>query len=102
MLPKISLFIVTSRAEDVHELNELLHGAPWELSDVLDLAGAEQALKAAAVPILLFDRDTTDTCWQATMKRLIKIRRNACVVLISNVSDQYLWDEMVQQGGFDL
>jgi FixJ family two-component response regulator len=36
------------------------------------------------------------------MRRLIKTRRGACVVLLSSVADQYLWDEVVHQGGFDL
>jgi FixJ family two-component response regulator len=101
-LLKVSVSIITSRAEDIRELNDFLHGTPWELIDVSDLEGAAVALKTTAVPILLFDRDTAGSCWQTTMKGLIRKRRGTCVILLSNVTDQYLWDEMVQQGGFDL
>jgi FixJ family two-component response regulator len=101
-MQKIPLLMVTSRAEDVKDLLALLLETPWELTAISSLDEAAAALKAAHVPILLFDRDTNGAPWQSTMKRLIHSRRNACIVLVSSVSDQYLWDEVVQQGGFDL
>jgi FixJ family two-component response regulator len=96
-MQKIPLFIVTSRSEDVAELRELLAGSPWEPASHKD-AGA--ALKSAAIPILLLDRDTAEN-WQDEIKHLTRLRRGACVILLSNVSDQYLWDEVIQHGGFD-
>jgi DNA-binding NtrC family response regulator len=101
-LQKISLLIVTSRAEDIGELRDLLQGTPWDLTDVRDLDGAAGALQAAAVPMLLFDRDTAAGGWQESIRHLTRTHPNACVILLSNVSDQYLWDEMIQQGGFDV
>lgn len=98
---KISVLLVTSRVEDLKELKEILHETPWDVADTLHLEEAGAALKAAPVPILLFDRDVAGGCWQETMKRLLKSRRNACVILVSNVSDQYLWEEVIQHGGFD-
>jgi FixJ family two-component response regulator len=101
-MQKIPLLILTARAEDLGELTELLAESPWELTSVPQLEDAAVALKSATAPILLFDRDTAGASWRETVKRLVKSRRQACVVLLSNVSDQYLWDEVVQQGGFDL
>jgi DNA-binding NtrC family response regulator len=101
-LQKISVLIVTSRPEDIGELRDLLPGTPWQLNDVRDLEGAAEALRAAAVPMLLFDRDTADGCWQDAIRQLTRIHPSACVVLLSNVADQYLWDEVIQQGGFDV
>jgi FixJ family two-component response regulator len=101
-MQKIPLLIVTSRAEDVEELTSILHDTPWELTDASHLEDPATALKGAAVPILLFDRDSAGGCWQVAMKRMIKSRRGVCVVLLSSVADQYLWDEVVHQGGFDL
>jgi FixJ family two-component response regulator len=99
---KIPLLIVTSRPEDVEELALLLEETPWDLTDASQREDPAVGLKGATVPILLFDRDTAGACWQVTLRRLVKARRGACVVLLSNVSDQYLWDEVVQHGGFDL
>jgi FixJ family two-component response regulator len=101
-MQKIPLIIVTSRAEDVADLKAILHDTPWELAGIPRIEDAAIALKEASAPILLFDRDTAGACWQDTMKRLIKSRRSACVILLSSVADQYLWDEVVQQGGFDV
>jgi FixJ family two-component response regulator len=98
-----SLLLFSSRAEDSTELKEVLRGTPWELTAAVSRVEDAAALLAATpVPILLFDRDANGACWQDTMKRLIEARKNACVVLLSSVSDQYLWEEVVQQGGFDL
>jgi DNA-binding NtrC family response regulator len=101
-MQKIPLLIVTSRAEDVEDLTSMLHDTPWELTDASHLEDPSTALKGAAVPIMLFDRDAADAGWQTAMRRLIKTRRGACVVLLSSVADQYLWDEVVHQGGFEL
>jgi FixJ family two-component response regulator len=101
-MQKIPLLIVTSRPGDVGELASLLEETPWDLTDASQLEDPAVALKGATVPILLFDRDAAAACWQVTMRRLVKSRRGVCVVLLSSVSDQYLWDEVVQHGGFDL
>ena len=101
-MQKIPLLILTSREEDLGELNELLVDSAWELARVPQLEDAAAALKSTAVPVLIFDRDAAGAAWKETVKRLVKSRRHACIVLLSNVSDQYLWDEVVQQGGFDL
>jgi len=97
-----SLLIVTSRAEDVSELNEILRGTSWLLTDVSSLDDAVAKLQAAALPIIFYDRGAAGVCWQETIERLIAARKGSCVVLISNVADQYLWEEVVQHGGFDL
>jgi len=97
-----SLLIVTSRAEDVSELNEILRETSWLVTEVSSLDDAAAKLKAAALPIIFYDRDAAGVCWQETIERLIAARKGACVVLVSNVADQYLWEEVVQRGGFDL
>lgn len=99
---KIPLLIVTSHAEDVEELKAILHGTPWEVTDASHLDDPTAALRGAAIPIVLFDRDAAGPCWQASIQRLIKCRRGICVLLLSSVADQYLWDEVVHHGGFDL
>jgi FixJ family two-component response regulator len=99
---KISVLIFTARPEDEVELKELLEDTPWELQALPLGEDAAAALKTAAVPIMLFDRDAADCTWREKMTGLAKSRRNACVILLSNVSDQYLWEEVVQHGGFDL
>jgi len=99
---KICVLMITSRPEDDAELKELLHDSQWELETLPRIEDAATALKAAAVPLVLFDGNTADAEWREKMKALIQSRRNACVILLTNVSDQYLWEEVVWHGGFDL
>jgi DNA-binding NtrC family response regulator len=98
----ISVLIITSRLKDEAELKELLQDTSWELEAVPQMEDAAAALKAAAVPLLLFDGDTAGRHWREKMEAFAKLKRNACVILLTNVSDQYLWEEVVRHGGFDL
>ena len=63
-MPKISLLVFTSRPEDVTELQQHLDESHWELTNVPRWEDAAGMLKAAAVPILLFDRDAARLSWQ--------------------------------------
>jgi DNA-binding NtrC family response regulator len=99
---KIPLLMITSRDEDLGELTALLQTTLWDVNRLTHLEDADAALKAASVPILLIDREAAGACWQTALKRLVGMRRSASVILLSNVSDAYLWDEVVKQGGFDL
>jgi FixJ family two-component response regulator len=102
-MEKISILIATSRGEDAGNLRAHLADSPWELVEIQD---ATAALKSASVPILLLDSNLLETggesTWQVELKKLAKTRRSASVILLSNVTDQYLWDEVVQHGGFDV
>ena len=105
-MEKISILTATSRAEDAEQIGVHLTGTPWALVEIPQGQDATAALKAASIPILLLDSRLLETAggstWQVELKKLAKTRRNACVILLSNVTDQYLWDEVVQHGGFDV
>ena len=103
-MEKIPILIATSRAEDAELVRAHLAETPWEVVEI-PWGEAGAALKAASVPILLLDSsllDTNGSTWQLELKKLAKTRRSACVILLSNVTDQYLWDEVVRNGGFDV
>ena len=96
------ILLASKRAEDERELNHALEGTVWGVDRVSDLDGAVQALKHVAMPILLLDRDFSGDPWASTLHTLSRARRSSCIILLSPVTDQYLWDEVVKQGGFDV
>lgn len=100
-MEKVSLLILSSRPEDFFELSELLRGTSMELAAAANMEEASNALRGGAFPIVLLDRDWSER-WQSAIAQITKMRRKTCVVLLSSVSDQYLWDETVQHGGFDI
>jgi hypothetical protein len=70
----------------------------------LHVATAEEALVAAeSFPVRLAVVGRDDQArWKMTLRRLLERRRGLCAILLSNVDDPYLWNEMVQLGGFEV
>jgi|ERR1041385_6331385 DNA-binding NtrC family response regulator len=101
-MKKVHILLASARAEDRRSLAAILDGTPWRLIETDDRAEAVKTLHGIEVPIVLCDRDLPGSPWQETIRTLIAARTNACVILVSNVADQYLWDEVVQRGGFDV
>lgn len=68
--------------------------------ETLDDAAAISARPCLAVIIL--DRDLAEGDWRSTVRALAQRRPAPCVILASPVLDDYLFEEIVKQGGFDI
>lgn len=74
----------------------------------LDVRFAESCEEACSVanqltaPVILLDRDWPDTEWRTAVERLTASPHHACVILMSGVSDDYLWQELIRRGGYDV
>ena len=74
----------------------------------LDVRFAESCEEACSVanqltaPVILLDRDWPETEWRAAVERLTASPHHACVILMSGVSDTYLWQELTRRGGYDV
>lgn len=99
---KVQVLLVSARAEDRRNLQAILKGTPWDMVEVGDRAGAVEALQRSAFPIVLYDRDLAGGAWQDGLQMLLAACGRACVILLSSVADEYLWNEVVQGGGFDV
>ncbi len=75
------------------------------LADSLTAGNACAAAGTAAVIFIdrdLVDRDIPESDWRSTVHVLAGTRSSPCVVLASSVIDDYLFEEVVKQGGFDI
>lgn len=52
--------------------------------------------------ILVYDRDLSDGDWRTAMSKLIALYPSIYVLLASTVTDQYLWNEVIRYGGYDV
>ena len=52
-------------------------------------------------PVVVVDRDWPQAEWRAVVHSLASLPQRACVILISAVADEYLWQELVRCGGYD-
>lgn len=98
----MQVLLVSGNETDGRRLKAILAGTPWAVTEVKDCVEAIGALKRTAFSVVLCDRDLSDTPWQESMLSLASAQTGACIILISSVTDQYLWAEVVQHGGFDV
>jgi DNA-binding NtrC family response regulator len=76
-----------------------------ESMDVRFVESCDQAVAAAkelTAPVILFDRDWPETEWRTAIERLAASPHGACVILLSPVADNYLWQELIRRGGYDV
>jgi DNA-binding response OmpR family regulator len=98
----IAVLLASAQAEDHRVLGLSLTDSRWTLSSVKDLWEARAALARVEAPIVLYDRDFPGATWQEGFDLLSSVRKPVALLLLSNVSDPYLWDEVVHHGGFDI
>jgi DNA-binding NtrC family response regulator len=76
--------------------------------EVLEVHFVESCDEACAVakhliaPVILFDRDLPGAEWRTTVKSLAASPHRACVVLMSRVVDDYLRQELIRRGGYEV
>ena len=59
-------------------------------------------LKQEKPPILLFDRDFPGTQWREVIQEMSSGPDLVYSVLLSRVADDYLWNEVIRHGGYDV
>jgi len=65
----------------------------------------EEAYRVAnrlVAPVILLDRDLLGTEWKTAVKTLADSPHGACVILMSGVVDDYLRQEVIRRGGYDV
>jgi DNA-binding NtrC family response regulator len=83
-------------------LEELAPGAKWQLRFSNTPQDAVALLCRDSFAIVLCDRDLPGTNWRSAMEKVKLAAPSASIVLVSGVSDEYLWQEVVKYGGFDV
>ena len=82
--------------------------ADMALRKQIDVRFADSCNEAHALahqlkaPVVLCDRDSQAGEWRELVKTLAAIRQRPSVVLASQVVDEYLWREVIRNGGYDV
>lgn len=74
----------------------------WNVHFATDLDHAQRLLKRVDFQIVLLDRDLAGEKWRDAMTRLVAPSGALCILLVSKVFDDYLWNEVVRNGGYDV
>lgn len=76
-----------------------------ELLELHFVESCEEACTVAnhlTAPVILFDRDLPGTEWRTAVASLAALPHRACVVLLSGVADDYLRQELIRRGGYEV
>lgn len=99
---QVRLLAITRGADEKSALTKIAADLNWKLS-IADSADAAIALLGdEPLPLVICDRDLPGGDWRDTVARIAARRDVLCVVLASSVVDDYLWDEVIQQRGYDV
>jgi FixJ family two-component response regulator len=90
---------------DERDKNSLLaFGArgQWDLVLSGSCEAALETLKKMRAAVILCDRDLPGIDWRAALEKLAACRADCAIILTSSVNDEYLWDEVIHKGGYDV
>ena len=95
--PECVLAILASQV-DRAQLESIFEKAGWRIvfADSID----ETAVQP--MPIVLYDRDLPGADWRQAIQQLAGSQHPRKVILASFVADDYLWEEVIHCGGYDI
>ncbi|MGA3201066.1 MAG: hypothetical protein ABSF12_01075 [Bryobacteraceae bacterium] len=96
---KLGVILANGNADDRNCLEAILDGTRWV---VVDGGGSEisEVVRDSPVPIVFYIDDHSDR-WRDMIPAFRKMRREVCVILLSD-SDAPASDEVARRGGFDV
>jgi FixJ family two-component response regulator len=94
--PRILAFISSSTDSETIATLASTSALPVIISRTLNHSLARDAA------IVILDRDLTGADWRPNVTSLVHSKLNPCVILLSRVADDYLFEELTRQGGFDI
>jgi DNA-binding NtrC family response regulator len=74
----------------------------WEMSPASTFEEAWAAVVRTPAPVVLCDRDLPGPDWRDALRKLASAPGHASVILVSRVVDEYLWSEVIRNGGYDV
>lgn len=96
------LLCVLPSAADCHLMTELSRRQHWDMYVAASRDQAHRAIQQVQPHVVLLDRDVEPAGWRYALSSLAQASNGACVLLVSPVIDEYLWNDVVLNGGYDV
>jgi DNA-binding NtrC family response regulator len=99
---RIPVLAIAPDERDKSSLSSFSVRGQWDLALTGSCDEALEMLKKMRAAVILCDRDLPGVDWRHALERLAASRPDCPIVLTSSVNDEYLWDEVVHTGGYDV
>lgn len=100
--PPITILSLLADQQDRAVMADLARQNHWDVIATESLENARGICERVEPQIVLLDRDLAGEDWRKKMAGLAPASSGACVVLVSKVIDDYLWNEVVLNGGYEI
>jgi DNA-binding NtrC family response regulator len=99
---RIPVLAVAPDERDQSSLSSFSARGQWDLALTGSCDEAMEALKKMRAAVILCDRDLPGVDWRDALEKLSAARPDCPIVLTSSVNDEYLWEEVIHKGGYDV
>jgi DNA-binding response OmpR family regulator len=102
--PRLRITIVSVLLDDQDRslIAELCFENQWDVFFAKTCDEARQVSEQIKPHVILLDRDLVDGDWRNSLSACAASSAGACTMLISRVADDYLLNEVVSNGGYDV
>lgn len=100
--PLLTVICLLDENQDRSLMTDLCQRNKWELFFVAKREEAERVLRELKPQIMLFDRDIAGRDWREFVTGFAATSPGACIMLVSKVIDDNLWNDLVLNGGYEV
>ena len=98
----VSVLAMTRSDAERQSLTAIALCKGWHLRFAANEAESVGRLQERGYGVVLLDRDFAGGKWREQVREICRLAPGCCVVLMSGVDDDCLWQEVVRQGGYDV
>src|ERR1700716_242313 len=99
---RIPVLAIAREEPDRNSLSAFSVRGQWDLVLTSSYEEALDLLKKMRAAVILCDRDLPGLDWRSALETLAASRPDCPIILTSSVNDEYLWDEVIHKGGYDV
>jgi DNA-binding NtrC family response regulator len=100
--PPVTIICFLSDNHDRSLMSDLCRRQRWDVSFAATRGQAQRALQELKPQIMLFDRDLAGLDWREFVTCFAAASPGMCIMLVSKVIDDSLWNELVSNGGYEV
>jgi len=99
---RIPVLAITPDDRDRRSLAACAIRGQWDLTIATSFEDSLDASEKSGAAVILCDRDLPGLDWRAALQKLADSKPAFAIILVSSVNDEYLWDEVIHRGGYDV
>jgi PleD family two-component response regulator len=98
----IPILVASQREEDHRRVRESLEKGQWLIVDARDFRAALSLTQCVVFPVIVCDRDFLEQDGHSAVRSLAGGWRTASLIWLTDQLDSGLWENLLEQGGFDV